>query len=96
MRAEVRGNILQTARAAPYLLLRPGAADWRVRDGVPSLTRPLRTYANVCHGKTPYSTKGEARQVMRFMRRTVSLRLQVYLCPFCGRYHFGNKKRRRQ
>lgn len=57
-----------------------------------------RARANMCSHKIGYDSSAQARLAIKKMsdRGANTSRMQVYRCPFCLKYHAGNKPQRRK
>lgn len=58
-------------------------------------------YRAKCDKKTQFHSKKHAKQTIQKVRRAATHepkagRLVAYLCPYCGFYHIGHKRRRRE
>ena len=48
-----------------------------------------------CHGKTPYNTRNEAKEMLESARRRIKdTTMAIYKCPHCGFYHLGRDGKR--
>jgi len=50
-----------------------------------------RHRARACTGKRPFTTKAEAKQEAKAVRKRYGATLRVYECAFCGNYHHTSR-----